>query len=59
PISAGDKLAELVVSIPGFDDVTYPLVATEAVSGGGFMVRVRTSATVLLRQLTGQAAELF
>lgn len=59
PISAGDKLADMVVSIPGFDDVTYPLVATENVSGAGFMVRVRTSATVLLRQLTGQAAELF
>ena len=59
PLNAGDKLAELIISVPGFDDMTYPLVATEAVSGAGFMVRVRTAATVLLKQLTGQAAEIF
>jgi D-alanyl-D-alanine carboxypeptidase (penicillin-binding protein 5/6) len=59
PLNAGDKLAELIVSVPGFDDMNYPLVATEAVSGAGFMVRVRTAATILMKQLTGQAAEIF
>jgi D-alanyl-D-alanine carboxypeptidase (penicillin-binding protein 5/6) len=59
PIVAGTKLAELIVSVPGFADATYPLVATEAVSGAGFMVRVRTAATMLFQQLTGQAAAIF
>ncbi len=59
PVNAGDQIAELIVSIPGLGDRTYPLVATETVPGGGFMVRVRTSALSLLRQLTGQAAAYF
>lgn len=54
PIEAGDEIAQLIVSVPGFEDVTYPLVATETVPAGGFVVRVRTAATVLFRQLTGQ-----
>jgi D-alanyl-D-alanine carboxypeptidase (penicillin-binding protein 5/6) len=59
PIEAGTKLADLIVSVPGFADATYPLVATEAVSGAGFMVRIRTAATILMQQLTGQAAAIF
>jgi D-alanyl-D-alanine carboxypeptidase (penicillin-binding protein 5/6) len=59
PIEAGTKLADLIVSVPGFEDATYPLIATEAVSGAGFMVRVRTAATMLFQQLTGQAAAIF
>ncbi|WP_298256829.1 D-alanyl-D-alanine carboxypeptidase family protein [uncultured Litoreibacter sp.] len=59
PITAGDKIAELIVSVPGIGDATHDLVATETVNNGGFMVRVRTAATVLFRQLTGQAATLF
>jgi D-alanyl-D-alanine carboxypeptidase (penicillin-binding protein 5/6) len=54
PITAGDEIAKLIVSVPGLDDTTYPLVATETVPRGGFVVRVRTAATILLRQLTGQ-----
>ncbi|MEM9584181.1 MAG: D-alanyl-D-alanine carboxypeptidase family protein [Pseudomonadota bacterium] len=63
PIEAGQEVAKLVVSVPGFDDVVHPLVATETVPAGGFVVRVRTAATALFRQLTGrlqtQAATLF
>lgn len=59
PIQAGDKVAELIVSVPGIGDASHPLVATETVTSGGFMVRVRTAATVLFRQLTGQAATMF
>ncbi|PTX56336.1 D-alanyl-D-alanine carboxypeptidase (penicillin-binding protein 5/6) [Litoreibacter ponti] len=59
PIQAGDKLAELIVSVPGIGDATHDLVATESVSAGGFMVRVRTAALTLLRELTGQATLLF
>ena len=54
PIEAGDEIAQLIVSVPGFEDVAHPLVATETVPAGGFVVRVRTAATVLFRQLTGQ-----
>ncbi len=54
PIEAGDEVAQLIVTVPGFPDVSHPLVATETVPAGGFVVRVRTAATVLFRQLTGQ-----
>jgi len=54
PIELGDEVAQLIVTVPGFEDVSHPLVATETVPEGGFVVRVRTAATVLFRQLTGQ-----
>ena len=54
PIEAGDEIAKLIVSVPGFDDVEHPLVATETVPAGGFVVRVRTAAVSLLSQLTGR-----
>lgn len=59
PIQVGDKVAELIISVPGIGDATHDLVATETVTAGGFMVRVRTAATVLFRELTGQASTLF
>lgn len=59
PIAKGDTLAELVVSVPGLGDTSHPLIAVSDVPKGGFLVRVRTAATVLLRQLTGQAATVF
>jgi len=59
PIEAGQQVAELVVSVPGLSDAVHPLVATETVPRGGFVVKVRTSALVLLRQLTGKAAAYF
>ncbi|MFY0691915.1 MAG: D-alanyl-D-alanine carboxypeptidase [Paracoccaceae bacterium] len=59
PINAGDTVAQLVVSAPGLSDVSHDLVATETVTTGGFMVKLRTAALVLLRELTGQAAAYF
>lgn len=59
PIQAGDKVAELIINVPGIGDAIHDLVATETVTAGGFMVRVRTAATVLYRELTGQATTLF
>ncbi|MEM9433081.1 MAG: D-alanyl-D-alanine carboxypeptidase family protein [Pseudomonadota bacterium] len=59
PIAVGDKLAELVISVPGLSDAVHDLVATETVTRGGFMVRLRTAAVVLFRELTGQAAAYF
>ncbi|GFE65348.1 D-alanyl-D-alanine carboxypeptidase family protein [Litoreibacter roseus] len=59
PIEAGDKVAELIVSVPGLSDATHTLIATETVPRGGFVVRIRTAASALLKQLTGQAASYF
>ncbi len=59
PIQAGDKVAELIVSVPGLSDAVHDLVATETVTEGGFMVRLRTAAIALYRELTGQAAAYF
>ena len=59
PIEAGDQVAQLIISVPGLSDAVHPLVATETVPKGGFLVRVRTAATELLRQLTGKAATVF
>ncbi|WP_299302116.1 D-alanyl-D-alanine carboxypeptidase family protein [uncultured Litoreibacter sp.] len=63
PIEKGQEIATLIVTVPGFADVEHPLVATETVPAGGFVVKVRTAATVLFRQLTGrlqsQAGTLF
>lgn len=59
PIKAGQTVADLIISVPGMDDVTYPLVATENVAAGGFVVRVRKAAIILVRRLTGQAAAVF
>lgn len=53
PIDAGQKLAELIVNIPGLDPVRHPLVAAEAINRGGFLRRVQASAQILL----GQAME--
>lgn len=53
PISAGQEIGELVVSIPGFDDVSTPLIATEAIEIGGFVPRLRTATDALRRQFLG------
>ena len=43
PITAGQKLADLVIEVPGMDAVTVPLVAEQAVAKGGFSTRLRTA----------------
>ncbi len=52
PITAGTKLADMIIDIPGHAPVTVPLVAATDVAKGGFGKRVKTafgilSATVL------------
>ena len=54
PVAEGAELARLVISVPGFPDSVYPLVATETVPEGGFMVRMRVAANRLLGELTQQ-----
>ncbi len=51
PIAEGQELARLVVTVPGFDDVSLPLVAGRAVAEGGFMPRMRSAALVLAGHL--------
>lgn len=43
PIAAGQKLADLVITVPGMNPVTVPLVAEQAVGEGGFSTRLRTA----------------
>ncbi|PWE30552.1 D-alanyl-D-alanine carboxypeptidase [Maritimibacter sp. 55A14] len=47
PIDKGQKLGELVISLPDLDDVHVPLVASEAIAKGGFTTRLRTAAQAL------------
>ncbi len=47
PIEAGQKIADLVVRIPGTTPATIPLVAEAAVPKGGFLTRIRTAFGIL------------
>jgi len=47
PIEAGQKLADLVITVPGTEPATIPLVAEQAVAKGGFTTRLRTAFGVL------------
>lgn len=51
PISQGQKIAEMVITLDGLPEQRVPLVATKDVPRGGFMSRVTTAAKVLMRQL--------
>ena len=47
PITAGQELGELVVSLEGMPDRSIPLVADRSVARGGVMPRLRTAAGLL------------
>lgn len=51
PISQGDELAQLVFTPEGLPEMRVPLVASESVAVGGFAVRLKTVAGVLLKRL--------
>ena len=53
PISKGDIVAELIVSVNGFSKTRAPLIAAETVPRGGLLTKLRTAAIVLLRKLNG------
>ena len=57
PISQGQELAELVIHPEGLPELRVPLVADRAVAMGGFLVRLRTAATLLFDRIAGGAAE--
>jgi len=50
PIQKGQKLGELVVKPDDLPELRLPLVADRNVAAGGFLVRVRTAANLLLTQ---------
>ncbi len=51
PIAQGDTLAELVFTPDGLPEMRVPLVAAESVAVGGFTVRLKTVAGLLLKRL--------
>ena len=55
PITAGQQLGELVIALPNLPETRVPLVATESVAAGGFMVRLGTAAKVLLARFAPAA----
>jgi D-alanyl-D-alanine carboxypeptidase (penicillin-binding protein 5/6) len=55
PISKGDSLGHLVVTIPDLEDTRIPLVAAENVPRGGFFRRVLTAGQSLVSQVKSQS----
>ena len=47
PITAGTKLADMIIDIPGHEPVTVPLVAEADIAKGGFGKRVKTAFGIL------------
>lgn len=56
PIVKGQEMGELIITRDGLPDVRVPLVAEESVERGGFSVRLRAAALVLLEKIAPQAA---
>ncbi|CUH84166.1 D-alanyl-D-alanine carboxypeptidase family protein [Thalassovita mediterranea] len=51
PIAEGQELGQLILTPDGLEPLSFPLVADRAVAAGGFLTRVGTAATMLLRRL--------
>ncbi|MEM9129064.1 MAG: D-alanyl-D-alanine carboxypeptidase family protein [Pseudomonadota bacterium] len=51
PVAQGDEIAEMVFAPAGLPEMRVPLVATEDVPRGGFLVRLKTAGLTLFRQL--------
>lgn len=51
PIEKGQQLAELILTPEGLPETRVPLVADRGIERGGFVSRVTTASTVLLRKL--------
>lgn len=51
PVTKGDTLGELVISPEGLPETRVPLVATQDVGSGGFLVRIKTVSSLLLNRL--------
>ena len=51
PISTGQKLGELIITIPNRDLMHFPLTAVTSVEAGGFLERISAAADILLRRI--------
>ncbi len=58
PIAEGQEVGALVVTAPDMPEKRVPLVADRAVDYGGFVPRLRASATVLFDKAMGQVQTL-
>lgn len=56
PIAQGDELAELIITIPGLDELRRPLFATENVEVGGLIKRVQYAAEKIGQDYLGLQA---
>ena len=59
PITQGQEVAELVLTLKDLPDVHIPLVSDRSVARGGFLTRLRTAAIVLYRQYVGRAQSAY
>lgn len=57
PISAGQQLAELIISPEGLEETRVPLFATSAVEAGGFMDRMMIVSKYLIARIQDQPGE--
>lgn len=57
PVTAGQELGELVITLDGLPERRVTLVADRDVARGGFMPRVKTAAKVLIGKLAGSAQD--
>lgn len=55
PISEGQEVADLVVTLKDLPPAHVPLVSDRDVARGGFLPRLRSAALVLFRQVVGKA----
>ncbi len=55
PIRAGQQLGELVIQLNGLPEARVPLVAEADVAEGGFAIRMRAAAMIVMDKLRGSA----
>ena len=57
PITAGDKVGELIIVVDGLPEKSVPLIATDDVAEGGLTTRLRVAALVLLEKIGALSTE--
>lgn len=58
PVAKGDRVAELVLTVPGLPERRVPLVAGTSVAEGGVAVRLQTAARRLIQRAMSEIAGL-
>ncbi len=51
PVAAGAEVGELILRPEGLPEIRVPVMTTEAVAKGGFMVRMRTATRFFMTRL--------